>query len=120
VAQIEANSFHVAVLERVLVDRRPVQAEVAGSIDVGATVVGHRKKHHAVAVNVSGFDEGLLVGFPDAVDDRRLARISGGAMIEFAAQVDHSHDLSLPFICGTADEHRVVADYSRRSDEARP
>src|SRR5262245_1230094 len=81
----------IAVLERVVVDRRSVLAEVAGSIDVGAAMVGHGEKHHAVAVNVAGFDEGLLVGFPDAVDDRRLPRISGGAMIEFAAQVDHSH-----------------------------
>jgi len=91
VAQIEANSLHVAVLERIFVDRRPVLAEVAGSIDVGAAMVGHGEKHHAIAVNVAGFDEGLLVGFPDAVDDRRLPRIGGGAMIEFAAQVDHSH-----------------------------
>src|SRR5258708_9148438 len=66
------------------------------SIDVGAAVVGHGEKHHAVAVNLSRLDEGLLVGFPDAVDDGRLSRISGGAMIEFAAEVDHSHGVSLP------------------------
>src|SRR5262249_12397145 len=79
-----------------LVDAGAGLAEVAGSIDVGAAVIGHGEKHHAVAVNVAGFDEGLLVGFPDAVDDRRLPRIGGGAMIEFAAQVDHSHGACLP------------------------
>jgi len=59
-------------------------------------MVGHGEKHHAVAVNVSRLDEGLLVSFPDAMDDGRLPGISGGAMIEFAAQVDHSHGIFLP------------------------
>jgi hypothetical protein len=113
VAQIEANSLHVAILERVLVDRRPGHAEVAGSIDVGAAVVGHGEKHHAVAVNVSRLDEGLLVGFPDAVDDGRLSRISGGAMIEFAAEVDHSHGAFLPRFAVRPRSIRVVAHYSR-------
>src|SRR2546430_750750 len=93
--------------------RRPGHAEVAGSIDVGAAVVGHGEKHHAVAVNVSRLDEGLLVGFPDAVDDGRLSRISGGAMIEFAAEVDHSHGAFLPRFAVRPRSIRVVAHYSR-------
>ena len=111
--QIEANSLHVAVLKRIFVDRNAAHAEVTRRIDVGAAVVRHGEEHHAIAVHVSGFDEGLFVGLPDAVDDRRLSRIGRGAVIELPAQVDHSHGSLLPVIFGAAGDHRVVADCPR-------
>src|SRR5213080_5241902 len=95
-AQVEANSLHVAVFERVLVDRDTALAEVPRRIDVGAAMIRHREEHHAVAVHISGVDERFLMRLPDAVNDRWLARISRRAVIELPAQVDHSHGLFLP------------------------
>src|SRR5690606_37476106 len=91
VAQIEADAGHDAMLQRVAVDRRSLLAEMARRVDVGAAVVGHREEHHAVAVNVAGIGERLLVGFPDAMDHRRLARIARRAVIKLPAEVDDLH-----------------------------
>ena len=66
-------------------------AEVARRVDVRAAVVGHGEEHHAVALDVAGFGERLLVGLPDAVDDGRLARIARGAVIKLAAEIDDFH-----------------------------
>src|SRR3974390_2928374 len=95
-AQIEANSLHVAIFERVLIDRGPVLAEVARRIDVRAAMIRHGDEHHAVAVDVAGFRKGLFVGLPDPVNDRRLSRIGRRSMIEVPAQVDDSHFFLLP------------------------
>ena len=51
-------------------------------------MIRHGDEHDAVALNVSGFDKGLLVSLPDAVNDGRLSRIGRGSMIEFPAQID--------------------------------
>ena len=90
-AQIDTDSGNNAVLERILVDRCAFNAEMPRSVQMRAAVVGHREIHHGIAVDVSGVGECLFMGFPDAVDDRRLARIGRRAMMEFPAQVDDSH-----------------------------
>src|SRR5205823_2621754 len=111
-AQVEANSLHVAVFERVLVDRDTALAEVSRRIDVGAAMIRHREEHHAVAVHISGLDERFLMRLPNAVNDRWLARISRRAVIELPAQVDHSHGLLLPSLrCDRAD---VAAHHTAR------
>src|SRR6266849_3755954 len=63
-------------------------------------MIRHGEKHDAVALNIPGFDKGLFVGFPDAVDDGRLSRIGRSTMIELPAQIDYSHFKSPPFDCG--------------------
>src|SRR5439155_11016778 len=118
-AQVEANSLHVAVFERVLVDRDTALAEVPRRIDVGAAMIRHREEHHAVAVHISGVDERFLMRLPDAVNDRRLTRISGRAVIELPAQVDHSHGLFLPpFEVRSCRRRR--ASYRKTGDNAPP
>src|SRR5262245_55615849 len=52
-------------------------------------------------MDVARFGKGFRVCLPDAVNDRRLARIGGRAMVELAAQVDDSHPaLSCSWIFG--------------------
>jgi len=85
VPEIEADAFHIAIFEWILVDRCPALSEVAGSIDVRAAMVGHGDEHHAVALNVTRFGKRLLVGLPDAMNDGRLSRIGRGAVIELPA-----------------------------------
>src|SRR6185437_12099885 len=56
--------------------------------------------HHAVAVHAVVLRARLLVRLPDAVDDRRLARIARGAVIEVAAEIDDLHgDISWEPVC---------------------
>jgi hypothetical protein len=59
-------------------------------------MVGHGVEHHHVAVDVAGLGERFLVRLPDAVDDRRLARIARRAVIEVAAEIDDAHGWFLP------------------------
>jgi hypothetical protein len=73
------------------VDAGVVLAEMAGGVDMGAAVIGHAEEHNRVAVDVAGVGEGLLMALPHAVDDRRLARIGGRAMIEFPGLVNDFH-----------------------------
>src|SRR5262249_38108847 len=90
-AQVDADARHDAVFERILVDRCAAHAEMARRIDVRAAMVGHREKHHHIAVDVSGIDEGLLMRLPDAVDDWRLPWIAWRAVVEVAAEIDDAH-----------------------------
>jgi hypothetical protein len=83
--QIDADALDDAILQWVFVDRRAGFAEVPRRVDMGAAVVRHGKEHHAIALDVSRLGKGLVVGLPDAVDDRRLSRIGRRAMIEFPA-----------------------------------
>ena len=82
--QVDADAGHDAVLERILVDRHALLAEVARRIDVRAAMIRHREEHHGVAVHVAGLGEGFLVRLPDAVDDGRLPRIARRAVIKLA------------------------------------
>src|SRR5258708_38377933 len=59
---------------------------------MGAGVVGHRDVHRRQPVHIAGCDKGFFVRGPDAVDDRRMARVSRGFVIEFTAEVDNLHD----------------------------
>ena len=65
----------------------------------------------------------LLVGLPDAVDDRRLARIARRAVIELAAQIDDAHGAILPnFDCSATsclDQAWRLASPKRLADLAR-
>ena len=108
VAEIDADARHDAVLERIFVDRRAGDAEVARRVDVGAAVIGHREEHHAVALDVAGIGERLLVGLPDAVDDGRLARIARGAVVELTAQIDDLHRQSSLSIAGDTYDSRSI------------
>src|SRR5207237_10019313 len=111
VPQVDADARHNAVLERILVDRRPVRPEVARRIDVRTAMVGHGEIHDAVAVNVAGIGKSFSVRLPDAVNDRRLARITWRAMVELAAQIDDAH-------CHVPPSHRcskLYTDFCRRA-----
>ena len=98
-AEVDADARDDAVLERIFVDRRAGDAEVTRRVHVRAAVVGHGEEHHAVALDVAGVGECLLVGLPDAVDDGRLARIARGAVVELTAQIDDLQDSVLPYGC---------------------
>jgi hypothetical protein len=79
-------------------------------------VVGHREEHHAVALDVAGVDERLLVGFPDAVDDGRLARIARGAVIELAAEINDLPGLLLTDWLGRIYDRRGATRPQSRND----
>jgi hypothetical protein len=49
-------------------------------------------------MHVAAIGKGFLVSLPDAVNDRRMARIAGGAVIEFTAEVDNLHEQVLSSI----------------------
>src|SRR5436190_18249310 len=68
-------------------------------------MVGHGEIHDAVAVNVAGIGKSFSVRLPDAVNDRRLARITRRAMVELAAQIDDAH-------CHGPPSHRCSKHYT--------
>ena len=109
VPEIDADPFHIAVLQRILVDRGRLRPEVARRVDMRAAVVGHGEEHDAVAMDVPGVGIGLFVRFPDAVNDRRLSRIGRSPVIELAAQVDDSHCSFLSLLTRTQYHRRLEA-----------
>src|SRR6185295_4845015 len=91
VPQVKADPWHDAVLKRILVDGYAGAAEVAGCVDVRSAMVGHGEIHDAVAVHVAGIGKGLLMRFPNAMDNGWLARVARRAMVELAAEVNDAH-----------------------------
>src|SRR4029079_13577444 len=92
VPEIKADAGHDAFLERIFVNRYAACSEMPGCVDMGAGMVAHRDEHRGQPVPMSGFDEGLFVRLPQAMDNRRMAGINRRPLIKLPAEIDDPHD----------------------------
>src|ERR1700753_467914 len=91
-AEVQADSGHDALFQRIFLDRDAGPAEMEGCVDMCASVVRHRDDHRCKPMHISGFHERILMRFPDSMEGRRMSGIAGSADVELARKIDNLHD----------------------------